>query len=247
MGEAVSPDQILLVSDQGLFRGQLLGLINAQPDLEAVGLAGTGQEILTTAYDLDPDLILIDIQLQKIDGLEVTRLIRKVLPDTRILLLTIHDDNEKLFEAIKAGVNDFILKDTSSADFLSGLRRALKGEATLPRRLAAPLLDEFARMANQLDPAANIEMKPDLTPREQEVLDLLASGAANLEIAAQLTISIHTVKSHVHNILSKMDVVNRRQAARAAAQLGLLSGNVEVGLHRGSLNQEGPVESPSPD
>ena len=217
--------RVLLVDDHELFREGLVGLIDAQPDLEVVGQAGDGLEALTLARDLRPDLTVMDIKMPVCDGLEATRLIRAELPDARIVMLTVHDEDEKLFEAIKAGANGYMLKDTSSADFLSGLRGALAGEATLPPKLAAHLLDEYARLANRPEPAPDVEEEPDLTPREREVLDLLATGASNQQIADQLTISLHTVKSHVRNILSKLHAFNRRDAARLAAQKGLLGAN----------------------
>ena len=224
--------RLLLADDHELFREGLVGLIDAQPDLEVVGQAGDGLEALTLARDLDPDLIVMDIKMPVCDGLEATRLIRDELPEARIVMLTIHDEDQKLFEAIKAGANGYILKDTSSADFLSGVRGALAGEAALSPKLAAHLLDEFARLANQPEPAANVEEKPDLTPREREVLDLLATGATNQDIADQLTISLHTVKSHVRNILSKLHAVNRRDAARLAARQGLLRRKNQGGTDR---------------
>ena len=193
-------------------------------------------EALTLARDLGPDLIVMDIKMPVCDGLEATRLIRDELPEARIVMLTVHDEDEKLFEAIKAGANGYILKDTSSADFLSGVRGALVGEAALPPKLAAHMLDEFARLANRPEPAANVEEKPDLTPREREVLDLLATGATNQDIADQLTISLHTVKSHVRSILSKLHAVNRRDAARLAARQGLLKGKNQGDTGRSSPN-----------
>jgi DNA-binding NarL/FixJ family response regulator len=144
-------------------------------------------------------------------------------------MLTVHDEDEKLFEAINAGANGYMLKDTNSADFLSGVRGALEGEATLPPKLAAHLLNEFVRLANRPEPTTDIEYEPDLTAREREVLDLIATGATNQLIADQLTISLHTVKSHVRSILSKLHAVNRREAARLAARQGLLRGNRQDG------------------
>ena len=216
------PARILLVDDHELFREGLAGLIKAQPDLTVVGQAGDGLEALTMARDLRPDLIIMDINMPICDGLEATRLVREALPEVRVVMLTVHDKDEKLFAAIKAGANGYMLKDTNSADFLQGVRGALGGEATLPPKLAASLLDDYARLAAQSAQQPSPDEDPDLTPRELEVLNLIATGASNQEIADQLAITIHTTKSHVRNILAKMHAVNRRHAARLAAKSGLL-------------------------
>lgn len=214
--------RILLADDHELFRDGLAGLINNQPDMEVAGQAGDGYEALVLARDLQPDLIIMDIKMPVCDGLEATRLIRAELPRSRLIMLTVHDEDEKLFAAIKAGANGYMLKDTSSADFLRGVRSALGGEATLPPRLAASLLDEFARLVNRSRPAVSSDDAPDLTPRELDVLQLIATGMTNQEISDQLSISLHTTKSHVRHILSKLHAVNRRHAARLAARQGLL-------------------------
>ena len=213
---------ILLVDDHELFREGLAGLINAEPDLTVVGKASDGLEALTMARDLQPDLIVMDINMPICDGLEATHLIREALSDVRIIMLTVHDQDEKLFAAIKAGANGYLLKDTNSADFLHGVRGALGGEASLPPKMAASLFQEYARLANRPETHVSEGTNPDLTARELEVLNLVATGATNQEIADQLSISIHTCKSHVRNILSKLHAANRRQAARFAAQRGLL-------------------------
>ncbi len=216
--------RILLVDDHELFREGLAGLINDQADLAVVGQAGDGLEALALARDLNPDLIVMDIKMPVCDGLEATRLILGELPKARIVMLTVQDDDKSLFDAIKAGASGYLLKDTSSADFLRGVRGALGGEANLPPRLASSLLSEYARLAQKKQPALLSEEDPDLTHRELDVLNLLATGATNQEIAAGLTISLHTVKSHVSSILGKLHAVNRRQAARLAARKGLLGG-----------------------
>ncbi len=214
--------RVLLADDHELFREGLAGLINAQPDLEVAGQAGDGLEALTLARDLRPDLIVMDIKMPVCDGLEATRLIRAELPEARIVMLTVHDEDEKLFDAIKAGASGYILKSTHSPDFLRGLRGTLAGEAPLPPKLAARLLDEFARLAQQPAPPA-LPDAAELTPREREVLNLIATGATDKEIAAQLALSLHTVKTHVRSILSKLHAVNRRHAAKLAAQEGRVS------------------------
>ena len=198
-----------------MFREGLAGLINAQPDLEVAGQASDGLEALTLARDLKPALIIMDINMPICDGLEATRLLRAEWPAARIVMLTVHDEDEKLFEAIRAGAQGYMLKSLHSADFLRGVRSALNGEAVLPHRLAARLLAEFARVSSR--PSTSTPATGDdyaLTAREQEVLDLIATGATDKEIAEKLSLSLHTVKSHVRNILSKTHAINRRQAAR---------------------------------
>jgi len=209
--------RLVLADDHDLFREGVAGLINAQPDLEVVGQASDGLEVLTLARDLHPDLITMDINMPMCDGLEATRLIRAEWPEARILILTVHDEDEKLFEAIKAGASGYMLKNVSSADFLRGVRSILAGEAVLPPKLAARLISEFARLAVRPVPEPPSDTH-DLTPRERETLALIAAGASDKEIAAQLTLSLHTVKSHVRSILTKLHAANRRQAARLAGR-----------------------------
>jgi DNA-binding NarL/FixJ family response regulator len=214
--------RILLVDDHALFREGLAGVIDAQPDLEVVGQAGDGLEALVLARDLRPDLIIMDINMPVCDGLEATRLIRSEVLATRILILTIHDEDEKLFDAIRAGASGYLLKNTHATDFLRGVRNVLAGEAALPARLAARLLDEFARLAPRVAFAQPTAPEFELTLRERDVLHLIAEGAQDKEIATQLSLSLHTVKSHVRNILSKLHAANRRQAARLATRHGLI-------------------------
>jgi DNA-binding NarL/FixJ family response regulator len=207
--------RILLADDHDLFREGLAGLINAQTDLEVAGQAGDGLEALTLACDLRPDLIIMDINMPICDGLEATRLIRAEWAEACIVMLTVHDEDEKLFEAIKSGAQGYMLKSLHSAEFLRGVRSALNGEAVLPPKLAGHLLTEFARLSQR--PAGVVASPAEadvLTAREQEVLDLIATGATDKVIAEKLSLSLHTVKSHVRNILSKTHAVNRRHAAK---------------------------------
>ena len=207
--------RILLADDHDLFREGLAGLINAQADLEVAGQAGDGLEALALACDLKPELIIMDINMPICDGLEATRLIRAEWAEACIVMLTVHDEDEKLFEAIKSGAQGYMLKSLHSAEFLRGVRSALNGEAVLPPKLAGHLLTEFARLAQR--PAGVVASPAEadvLTAREQEVLDLIATGATDKVIAEKLSLSLHTVKSHVRNILSKTHAVNRRHAAK---------------------------------
>jgi two-component system NarL family response regulator len=190
--------RILLVDDHNLFRQGLARLIDDQPDLNVVGQAA--------------------------DGLEAIQLVRDLFnPEAKILMLTIRDEDATLFEAIKAGANGYLLKNSDAEIFLDGIQRVLDGEAVLPPRLASRLLTEFARLANQ--PVAPEAQKEDfgLTGREFEVLNLIAKGKADKEIAQALDLSVYTIKSHVRSILSKLHAVNRWEAARMARQEGLLS------------------------
>ncbi|MBW8010724.1 MAG: response regulator transcription factor [Chloroflexi bacterium] len=219
--------RILLADDHDLFREGLAGLINNQKDLEVVGHAVDGLEALALVRDLTPDLIVMDIKMPICDGLEATRLIRPKFPEILIVILTVHDEDEKLFEAIKAGANGYLLKETDSTSFLSGIREAIAGGATLAPKLAASLLDEFANLANRRELEHLSEEPPKLTSREREVLNLIAAKATNLEISSRLLISLHTVKSHVRSILSKLHAVNRRHAAVLGEQQGLVKKDEE--------------------
>ena len=219
--------RLLLADDHELFRAGLAGLINSQPDLQVIGQASDGFEALTLARDLRPALLVMDISMPICNGVEAVRLIRATpeLADLRIVMLTIHDDDEHLFAAIRAGANGYLLKNTKSAEFLRGVRAALAGEAILPPKLAARLMDEFARLASQSATSAVVgetDGDQELTWREREVLQLIATGASDQEIAEKLTLSIHTVKTHVRHILAKLHAVNRRAAVSEARQRGLM-------------------------
>jgi DNA-binding NarL/FixJ family response regulator len=219
--------RLLLADDHELFRAGLAGLIDSQPDLQVVGQASDGFEALTLARELRPALLIMDISMPICNGVEAVRLIRATpeLADLRIVMLTIYDDDEHLFAAIRAGANGYLLKNTNSAEFLRGVRAALAGEAILPPKLAARLMGEFARVASQPATSAaagEVAGDQELTWREREVLQLIATGATDSEIADKLTLSIHTVKTHVRHILAKLHAVNRRAAVSEAKQRGLM-------------------------
>lgn len=224
MSENEKPARILLVDDHDLFRAGLKELVGSQPDFEVVGEARDGLEALKLARDLQPDLIVMDIQMPICDGLEATRLICSQLPGSRILMLTVRDEDENLFAAIKSGAVGYLLKNTDKVNFFKGLRSVLAGDVALPPPLAARMLGEFARLMNNPTHAGEGEDVPDLTPREKHVLEHASTGATDKEIAAKLSISIYTVKSHMRSILEKLQVPNRREAARFAEEYGLLKG-----------------------
>lgn len=218
----MSKARILLADDHELIRHGLASLIDAQPDMVVAGQAGDGREALELARSLTPDLVVMDINMPVSDGLAATLAIRRHVPATRILMLTVRDEEDTLLDAVRAGASGYLLKGVDSATFLAGVRSVLAGEAVLPPRLATRLLEEFVRLAGQAQSVAPAAPEEELTGRELEVLRRIAAGATDKEIAASLSISLHTVKSHVRSILSKLHAVNRRQAARWAARSGLL-------------------------
>lgn len=217
----MKPIRVLLADDHDLFREGLAGIIDAQEDMQVVGEAYDGLEVIVKAEELKPDLILMDIQMPGCDGLEATLKIKKELPETTIVMLTVRDDEEKLFDAIRYGAQGYLLKNIRSRELLEMLRGAVQGEAAISPLLAGRMLEEFRRLS-RLEPAESSKELVDLTLREQEVLGLVSEGLSDKEIAAELSISLYTVKSHLRNILSKLQVSSRREAARVAKSKGLL-------------------------
>lgn len=199
--------RLLLVDDHALFREGLVNLFRYESDFRVVGEAEDADGALSKARELLPDLVLMDIDLPGADGVAATRKIRAELPDVSVVMLTVHDDTEKLMEAVKAGAEGYLVKNIRSAELLEQLRGVKRGEAAISRRMAARILEEFRR------PEELPEPEGELTARELEVLELVAARLSNREIAAQLYLSEHTVKNHLKNILAKLHLRSRRQAA----------------------------------
>ena len=214
--------RICIAEDVQLFREGLVNLINQQPDLEIVGEAEDGLEILSLARDLRPDLILMDINMPICDGIEATALVHEMLPDVTILILTSLEDDEKLLKAVKAGASGYLLKSASSQGFLRSVRGALDGEAILPRKLSIRLLDEYVAASQELNAQKIGNHSPTLTFREIEVLRFIAHGLTNQEIADSLNVSIYTIKSHVRNLIDKLGAKNRWNAVAIAKERGLI-------------------------
>lgn len=209
--------RVLVVDDHDLFRDGLTSVIRSQPDIEVVGEAGDGLEGLVMAQELRPDVVLMDINMPGADGLEATKLIHQALPDAAIVMLTMRDEKERIFEAIRNGAQGYLVKTIRAHELLEMIRAAARGEAALTPEIAALMMAEFRRFTTHYPAAMSDEDAfASLTDREQEVLDLLAQGMADKEIARALDISLYTVKAHVRNILSKLHVNNRREAARLA-------------------------------
>ncbi|MEE8347649.1 MAG: response regulator transcription factor [Dehalococcoidia bacterium] len=207
-------ETFLLVDDNTLLRGSLAKLIGLWRKDALIVEACNGREALEKARSLRPQVILMDIRMPECDGLEATKLIKAELPETKIIMLTVSDDEDDLFEAISSGAHGYLLKDMRPDELLERLEDALRGEAVIAAPMAQRLLDAFVEQAQR--GAGEGQSDVELSPREREVLELVRQGATNKEIADQLFISVGTVKNHIHNILEKLHLKNRTQIAAYA-------------------------------
>jgi two-component system nitrate/nitrite response regulator NarL len=211
--------RILLVDDHVLFRKGMARLIDSQPDFEVVAEAEDGYQAVRYARQFRPDLILMDIHMPDCDGQEATRLIINDWPEAQIVMLTVSDDDQDLFTAIRNGALGYLVKKIEPEELFSRLRGVAQGEAAISRVMANRILREFARLGTEGPPPDSTR---SLTPREREVLQLVTRGLTNKEIGAQLHIAENTVKNHLRNILEKLHLQNRAQAAAYAVREGLV-------------------------
>jgi two-component system NarL family response regulator len=221
MDNSAPRTRVLLADDHTLFREGLQMIINSQPDMEVIGEASDGLEAVVKTLELKPELVLMDIQMPGCDGLEAARQIKKDLPTTIVVMLTVRSDDEKLFLAIKNGAQGYLLKNMHSSELLELLRKAIAGDPAISPGLAGRMLEEFRRLS-RLEVKSEPDESAGLSIREQEILGQVARGLTDKEIAASLSLSVHTVKSHLRNILSKLQVTGRKEAARMAKDKGLV-------------------------
>jgi DNA-binding NarL/FixJ family response regulator len=214
------PIRILLVDDQALFRESLALLLDAQPDLHVVGEAANGDAALAQVAALRPQVVLMDLRMPILDGVAATRRLRAEHPDVQVIALTTFDDDADVFAALRAGAIGYLLKDVAGATLFDAVRAAARGESFLPLAIATKVVAGITRMAEA--PHAPPTLPHPLTERELEIVQLLAQGATNREIATTLVVAEGTVKNHVTNIFAKLQVETRTQAALVARKLGLL-------------------------
>lgn len=226
--------RVLLVDDQSLIREGLTIILDAQADIQVVGQAADGREAIDQARRLQPDVILMDVKMPRLDGIQATRQIKEELPETPIIILTTYAEDELVFEGIRAGASGYLLKDITRYKLAKAVRGAARGEVQIDPAVAAQVLAEFQRMANVLrrptprpstptdKTVAELPPMEALTPREETILHLLTEGLTNAGIAARLHLSEGTVKNHVSEILSKLHANDRTHAVVLAVKRGLL-------------------------
>jgi NarL family two-component system response regulator LiaR len=217
MVEPAAPITVMIVDDHEMVRRGACSYLEAQPDISLVAQAGSGEEAIRLAKEFIPDVVLMDLVMPDMDGIEATRRVKSASPRTQIVILTSFHQDEYVFPAFKAGAISYLLKDVKATELLEAIRRAARGEATLHPKIAGRVIKTFRGLGSG-------EANPftELTERELEVLKLIAKGYSNEKIADQLVISVGTVKGHVSNILSKLHLVDRTQAAAFAWQEGIV-------------------------
>lgn len=224
--------RVVLVDDHPVVRHGLAAVVDVEDDIEVVGEANNGEEAVDLVRALKPDVVLMDLQMPRLNGVEAIKRIRAEVPDTNIIILTTFADDDHIYDGIAAGARGYLLKDAAAGRLIEAIRAAHRGESLLNPDVAARILDRFSSMighgsssTGKIRPNPGIsESVPKLTRRELEVLTLVGQGARNKEIAEALFIAEQTVKIHVGNILSKLNASNRTEAVATAMEMGLISG-----------------------
>ncbi len=212
--------RVLVADDHDLYRRGMQVVIGLEDDIEIIAEARNGAEVIELAIDLAPDVILMDVRMPVVDGIAACRRVKTEVPSTKILMLTMSDDELDLFEAVRAGASGYLLKDQPAEQVAAALRAVAAGQSMIPPSMAAQLIQEFGRLSRRSEQP---QPGPHLTDRELEVLRWVARGAANKEIARELFISENTVKNHVRNILEKLQLHSRVEAATYAVRRNLIT------------------------
>jgi DNA-binding NarL/FixJ family response regulator len=215
--------KILIADDQSLFREALKTLLSAYPGLDIIGDASNGEEALRLAFTLSPDVVLMDLRMPIMDGVEATRKIVKLGKNIKVIVLTTFDDDETVFEGLRAGAVGYLLKDVSAEKLIEAIRAAHKGEYFLLPSITAKVVSEFSRISRPTSTDPKKNLADPLSNREVEILRYVATGASNKEIADILVISEGTVKNHLSSILSKLGVRDRMQAVLKAKEYGIIT------------------------
>ena len=219
--DAAAPIRVLVADDQPVFRRGIIVVLGTDDGIEVVAEVENGEEAVARTVELVPDVVLMDVRMPKMSGIEAARAIRTEVPGTRILMLTVSDEEDDLFEAIKAGANGYLLKEISIEEVAATIRATMQGETVITPSMASKLLNEFNALAKRAEQKQQVPA-PVLTARELEVLKHVAKGMSNREIADDLYISENTVKNHVRNILEKLHLHSRMEAVLYAVREDLL-------------------------
>ncbi|MFN4032961.1 MAG: response regulator [Fimbriimonadales bacterium] len=212
--------RILLAEDDARLQEAFREMASEEPSVDLLGVAGDGEQAVQMAMQFEPQVILMDIQMPRLNGIEATRRIKRALPHVQVVIWTIFADDQHVFEAIKAGAIGYLLKDSPTQELIEGIQAAARGESLLHPTIAARVIHEFQRLRTAAPDAP--EWLHELTARETEVLRLLAAGKRNKEIAAQLFLTEKTVKNYISSILFKLEVNSRTEAALLAQKQGLI-------------------------
>lgn len=215
------PIRVLIVDDHALFRRGLELVLSEEEDIDVVGEANDGVEGVERAGELVPDVVLMDVRMPRVGGIEAARTIRERLPTTKVIMLTVSDDERDLYEAVLAGANGYLLKEVSIEEVADAVRAVVRGHSLISPSMASKLLHEFNELARQVEERQRAT-SPRLTERELQVLKLVAKGLSNREIADELYIAENTVKNHIRNVLEKLNLHSRMEAVVYAMREKLL-------------------------